>query len=58
MRNRVPHCTGCDRCKCIDYIYKSYYCCEENEPTQVFLQLGVDSPPKTSPKSCPKRNVR
>lgn len=53
---RVPHCTNCERCQYIDFD-RSYYCCEEDEPTQVYMHLGVDHPPKTSPKCCPKRKV-
>lgn len=52
---RVPHCTDCDRCQCTDFIYKSYYCCEENNPMRIFLHLGVGHLPKTSHKWCPKR---
>lgn len=48
--NRVPHCTECERCKCMDFIYKDYYCCEENDTMRIFGRLGVDYPPKTSPK--------
>lgn len=55
MSNRVPHCSKCDRCQYTDLFYKDYYCCEENEPFTVFEKLGVDSPPKTSPRWCPKR---
>lgn len=53
--NRVPHCAECDRCQCIDFIYKDYYCCEENDTMWIFGRLGVDHPPKTSPKWCPLR---
>ena len=55
--NRVPHCSDCERCRCIEHIYKEYYCCEENEPSQILGLLGVDYPPKTSPKWCPNRVV-
>jgi hypothetical protein len=57
MSNRVPHCKECNRCQFIDLFYKDYYCSEENEPMQIFGRLCVDSPPKTSPKWCPKREV-
>ncbi len=57
MSNRVPHCKECDRCQYTDLFYKDYYCSEENEPFTVFGRLGVDSPPKTSPKWCPKREI-
>ena len=56
-KHRVPYCTNCNRCQYIDFAYRNYYCCEENEPTQVFMYLGVDHPHKTSPKGCPKRKV-
>lgn len=54
--NRVPHCAECERCQCTDFIYKDYYCCEENDAMQIFGRLGVDYPPKTSPKWCPLRD--
>lgn len=53
--NRVPYCAECERCQCTDFIYKDYYCCEENDMMQIFGRLGVDHPPKTSPKWCPLR---
>lgn len=34
---------------------KDYYCCEENDTMRRFGSLGVDHPPKTSPKWCPLR---
>ena len=55
-RYRVPHCKVCDRCQSSDYLYKEYYCSEANEPSVIYALLGVDNPPKTSPKWCPKRN--
>lgn len=54
-KNRVPHCSDCERCKSMYFIFDDYYCCEENEPTQVYGLLGVDNPQKTSPVWCPKR---
>jgi hypothetical protein len=57
MANRVPHCKDCERCQYTELFYKDYYCCEENEPFTLLERLGVDSPPKTSPKWCPKRDV-
>lgn len=39
----------------MDFIYKDYYCCEENDTMRIFGRLGVDHPPKTSPKWCPLR---
>lgn len=53
--NRVPHCAECERCQCIDFAYKDYYCCEEHDTMRIFGRLGVDHPPKTSPKWCPLR---
>lgn len=53
--NRVPHCAECERCQCIDFTYKDYYCCEEHDTMRIFGRLGVDHPPKTSPKWCPLR---
>lgn len=54
-KHRVPHCAECERCQCIDFFYKDYYCCEENDTMRIFGRLGVDYPPKTSPKWCPLR---
>lgn len=56
-RYRVPHCSDCERCQCTDFIYNNnyYYCCEGNDTMRIFGCLGVDHPPKTSPKWCPKR---
>ena len=58
LNNRVPHCSECERCQCTDFIYKDYYCCEENDTMQIFGSLGVDHPPKTSPKWCPLRDKK
>lgn len=55
MPNKVLHCSECERMQCMEYPYKNYYCCVENEPMQVLGYIGVDTPPKTSPKWCPKR---
>lgn len=56
MSYRVPHCNECERMQCLEKpFYKDYYCCEENEPTQILGYIGVDSPPARSPKWCPKR---
>lgn len=52
MGKRVPHCSECDNLKCVDVMYKEYYCGRHNEELKF---LGVDNPPKTSPKWCPKR---
>lgn len=58
MGKRVPHCSECERCQYTNCAYKSYYCCEENEPYTVYNLLCVDTPPKTSPKWCPKRKIK
>lgn len=52
MGKKVPHCTECEKMKCVHVIYKEYYC--QNEDGEL-KGLGVDNPPKTSPKWCPKR---
>lgn len=57
-RYRVPHCKDCERCKNMKMIFDDYYCCEENEPLQVFGLLGVDNPPIISPEWCPKREEK
>lgn len=54
-KNRVPHCSDCERCQCTVFVHKDYYCCEENDTMRIFGSLGVDHPPNTSPKWCPKR---
>ena len=51
----MQNCSDCERCKSMYSIFDDYYCCEENEPTQIFGLLCVDHPPKTSPEWCPKR---
>lgn len=38
-RYRVPHCSGCERCQCTDFVYKDYYCCEENDTMRRFGSL-------------------
>lgn len=55
MKNIIPQCSNCERCKSLYSIIDDYFCCEENEPTQIFGLLGVDHPPNTSPEWCPKR---
>lgn len=57
MSVRVPHCKECDRCKLMELFYKEYYCCDENDPSTICERLGVDIPPKASPKWCPKREI-
>lgn len=54
MANRVPHCSECGYLRCVDYVYKDYYCDYEDR-TDDMGKLGVDQPPKTSPVWCPKR---
>lgn len=56
MKNIMQCCDGCERCKSMKYIFDDYYCCEENEPSQIFGLLAVDCPPKESPEWCPKKN--
>ncbi|RKI36573.1 hypothetical protein D7V96_25130 [bacterium D16-59] len=59
---RVPHCSGCKRCKGINAGgYVEYYCFND-EGSNVYGEtvgsLGADHPPKTSPKWCPKREKK
>lgn len=54
LKNRVPHCAECEFMKMYDIIYKNYYCDHEDR-TDDMGKLGVDHPPKTSPKWCPLR---
>ena len=58
MQNKVPHCSDCERCKSNQRFFDDFYCCKENEPSQMFGFLGVNHPPKTSPKWCPKREEK
>lgn len=60
-KHRVPHCRECNRCKSITAVgtnVKEYRCYKDkncNEYGEIVGILGVDYPPKTSPKWCPKR---
>lgn len=60
-RYRVPHCSECARCKSVTMvgsIVKEYSCYKDansNEYGERIGNLGVDHPPKTSPKWCPRR---
>lgn len=60
-KSRVPHCSDCDRCKFVQMPWsgtKEYKCYEDadsNEYGTFIGYLGVDHPPKTSPKWCSKR---
>ena len=63
-RYRVPHCSECDRCKYTQMPWsntKEYACYESVDSSEwgTFIDyLGVDHPPKTSPKWCPKRKQK
>lgn len=47
--NDIPDCSKCERCKSMEYLFDDYYCCEENEPTQICGLLGAYSPPEVNP---------
>ena len=54
---RVPHCSEYDKCKYVVMAgtnTKNYYCYVDTASNELG-SLGVDHPPKTSPKWCPKR---
>lgn len=51
----VPHCTDCEYAKCFDYLYRNYYCDNEDRIDDMG-RLGADHLPETSPEWCPKRN--
>lgn len=53
--NKIPDCSKCERCKSMEYLFDDYYCCKENEPSQVYGLLGAYCPPEVSPIWCPKR---
>ena len=55
--DRVKHCSDCEFMKMYDYVYRNYYCDHEDR-TDDMRKLGVDHPPKTSPKWCPKRTEK
>lgn len=44
--NKILDCSKCERCKSMEYLFDDYYCCKENEPTQIYGLLGVYSPPE------------
>ena len=58
---RVPHCSECDKCKygvMAGTNTRNYYCYKDSDSNnygETIGSLGVDHPPKTSPKWCPKR---
>ena len=57
---RVPHCRDCRRCRGIIGAggYTEYYCFKDADANvygETVGSLGVDHPPKTSPKWCPLR---
>lgn len=53
--NDIPDCSRCERCKSMEYLFDDFYCCEENEPSQIYGLLGVYCPPEVSPIWCPKK---
>ena len=53
--NKISDCSKCECCKSMEYLFDDYYCCEENEPTQIYGLLGAYSPPEVSPIWWPKR---
>lgn len=58
---RVPHCSECGRCKYVVMAgtnTREYSCYKDTNPSEygeIIGRLGVDHPPKTSPRWCPKR---
>ena len=52
--NRVPYCSECEYMKMYDIMYTCFYCDHEDRENDMG-KLGVEHPPKTSPKWCPKR---
>lgn len=53
--NDIPDCSKCKRCKSMEYLFDDFYCCEENEPSQIYGLFGVYCPPENSPMWCPKK---
>lgn len=50
----VPHCDGCEYLKTYDYMYKNYYCDNEDRIDDMG-KLGTEYLPKVSPEWCPKK---
>lgn len=50
MDKNEPHCSKCEYCKCVEVLYKSFYCeAYENR------SLSVDVIPSRTPNWCPLR---
>lgn len=54
VANRIPHCNECEYLKCVDYMYKNYYCDHEDRADDMG-KVGTNNPSVTSPMWCPKR---
>jgi len=52
--DRTLNCAECEYMREYNYGKRMYYCDNEDR-TDDMGKLGVDHPPKTSPKWCPKR---
>lgn len=45
IRNKIGRRTPIEN-KCMKYLFDDYYCCEENEPTQIYGLIGAYIPPE------------
>lgn len=45
IRNKIGRHTSIEN-KCMEYLFDDYYCCEENEPTQIYGLIGAYIPPE------------
>lgn len=52
--NKILNCSECEYLKVYDIMYTCYYCDHEDRADEMG-KLGVEHPPKISPKWCPKR---
>ena len=49
--DRTQNCAECEFIRMYNYTYKNYYCDHEGRIDDIG-KLGVDHPPKASPKWC------
>lgn len=54
LENKNLHCEKCEYVKCIEQVYRIFYCDNEARIDDMG-KLGVGRLPKTSPVWCPKK---
>lgn len=57
LKDRAQNCAECEYARMYDYGNRIYYCDHEDRIDDMG-KLGVDHPPKTSPKWCPLRDKK